>query len=172
MMADIKSHDPPYWDNLQWLPGKQPITSDVCKELVRYMENTEEKAQRRSRLNYKQQCELHELKLKLRKTLSVSHRLLPLDRTESFKIHEHHFYSRDVQGAWATNMWEQPPAGTLCVRSDFGENRTVPLGPEDSQDWWFATSRPIITNQHFCCWMRGADGEVKQSFFYLLHSSS
>ena len=94
--------------------------------------------------------------------LTTTHPKVPPGLIEAYRIHEHHFFSRDRQGKASDEDWVRPKAEHIYMRLDYGENFTLPIGPSEEQSWWFATARLSVTNLHIVCWRLGPDGAREQ----------
>ena len=79
----------------------------------------------------------------------------------------HHFHTVRRQHSQREAHEEKLPKDALLVQLDFMENMSWPLGPEEAQDWFWATSREAMTTLGFyvCVWR----GNVlcKENYHYI-----
>ena len=83
------------------------------------------------------------------------------------KCGSHHFHTVRRQHSQREAHEEKLPKDALLVQLDFMENMSWPLGPEEAQDWFWATSREAMTTLGFyvCVWR----GNVlcKENYHYI-----
>ena len=112
----------------------------------------------------------HELRSrwsKVRDQTSVG--LLPL-----VQMHSLHFAVRDRSKEVNSEHRRHPADGTIYFQFDFKEHDTLPVGPEESGDFWYANARLGVTVLGICVWSAAwgvavpmAPGEgVKQGVTY------
>lgn len=79
----------------------------------------------------------------------------------------HHFQSVRRQHAQREHMEHNLPKDSVLIQLDFMENMTWPLGPEEAQDWFWATSRESMTTLGFyvCVWRGGV--LCKENYHYI-----
>jgi hypothetical protein len=78
---------------------------------------------------------------------------------------EHHFHSTERQHKERERMIENPIANEIDIQLDFMENGTLPVGPSEAQDWFWATSRLGYTTLGFFV-NQCVDGKPKESYFH------
>ncbi|CAK8992137.1 unnamed protein product [Durusdinium trenchii] len=79
----------------------------------------------------------------------------------------HHFTGVKRQHDRRELLEKKLPKRTLVVQMDFMENMTWPLGPEEAQDWFWATARESMTTLGFyaCYWKDGK--HVREYWHYI-----
>ena len=55
-----------------------------------------------------------------------------------------HFACRDRQKAAYRNVCPHAPRGYLGIHVDFGQSRTLPIGPKEGGRWWYANARVSV----------------------------
>ena len=90
----------------------------------------------------------HELRTKWSKVSDqTSIGLLPL-----LQMHSLHFAIRDRSKDINTEHRLHPADGTIYFQLDFKEHDTLPVGPEETGDFWYANARLGITVLGICVW--------------------
>ena len=51
---------------------------------------------------------------------------------------------RDTHKQQFGDHWNNPQPKTLYLATDFKEHITLPIGPDEKGDWWYAGSRPVM----------------------------
>lgn len=59
------------------------------------------------------------------------------------------------------------PQSCLLVQLDFMQNMSWPLGPEEAQDWWWATARESMTTLGFYCHFWSGETERREYHHYI-----
>ncbi len=60
-------------------------------------------------------------------------------------MHQLHFTLRDDTGALYWNVFESPDERCLNYHADYLAHKSVPMGPDESSDWWYGNARLGIT---------------------------
>lgn len=81
---------------------------------------------------------------------------------------EHHFHSVRRQHSHREEMLTSPVAGELDIQLDFMENMTLPLGPEEVQDWFWATARESVTTLGFFVSFLDSRGVHHQQYYHYI----
>jgi hypothetical protein len=98
---------------------------------------------------------------------AVEHNLRPY--LEGMKGYEHHWQSLRRQHDEAERQIVGLADFALFVQLDYKENDSVPQGPDEGGDWYWATSRlPITTLGFFTAWRE--HGKMKERYFYFVSS--
>ena len=75
-----------------------------------------------------------------------------------------HFACRDHQKAAYTAACDNPPPDYLGLHVDFGQSRTLPVGPAEGGRWWYANARLSVTV--FVVYVWGADVDIPGYYMY------
>ncbi|CAE8622153.1 unnamed protein product [Polarella glacialis] len=80
---------------------------------------------------------------------------------------EHHFSGVKRQHGFREDKVDNLEHHCVDIQLDFMENMTTPLGPEEAQDWFWATARQSITTLGFYAhyWLNGV--EHRQYFHFI-----
>ena len=73
---------------------------------------------------------------------------------EVLQMHQLHFTVRDAYQDMRYAADDTPEDGTLYYQMDFLEHRTLPLGPDEGGEWWYANARLSVTLLVICVWGR------------------
>ena len=73
-------------------------------------------------------------------------------------MHQAHFTHRDSYQDVRQKCDEEPEADTLYYQMDFLQHRTLPIGPEEGGEWWYANARLSVTLLVIYVWGRGVEG--------------
>lgn len=76
-----------------------------------------------------------------------------------------HFTCRDHQKAAYKEACSRPAPGYLGLHVDFGQSRTLPVGPKEGGRWWYANARMSVNV--FVAYLWGDGVEVPGYYVYL-----
>ncbi|CAE8655101.1 unnamed protein product [Polarella glacialis] len=85
----------------------------------------------------------------------------------TLEVCEHHFSGVQRQSGFREGMIDKLDVSHVDIQLDFMENMSTPLGPEESQEWFWATARESITTLGFYAhyWKDGK--EVHHYYHYI-----
>ena len=69
-----------------------------------------------------------------------------------------HFACRDRQKAAYRNVCPHAPRGYLGIHMDFGQSRTLQIGPKEGGRWWYANARVSVNVLVAYVWGCGMEG--------------
>ena len=90
--------------------------------------------------------------------------LTPIER--ALAGFEHHWHSLRRQHDASEKLIADPPPGMLYVCFDFKENDTIPKGPAEGGDWYWANAREQIATLGFFVCCRADSGALRRSYFH------
>ena len=70
-------------------------------------------------------------------------------------MHQTHFTHRDAYQEVRAKSDQEPAEDTMYYQLDFLQHRTLPMGPEEGGEWWYANARLSITLLVIYTWGRG-----------------
>ena len=79
----------------------------------------------------------------------------------------HHFSTVRRQHQTREQQENDVPKTSLLIQLDFMENMTWPLGPEEAQDWFWATARESMTTLGFYCCVWRSERLCKENYHYI-----
>ena len=70
-------------------------------------------------------------------------------------MHQLHFTLRDAVKDFFWKCHDEPCEGSFYYQMDFLEHKTLPMGPDESSDWWYATNVLGLTVLVIYVWSKG-----------------
>ena len=83
---------------------------------------------------------------------------------------EHHFNANLRQSAKYISLYDAPPKGWAILRIDLKQNPTVPLSPEETGPYWFATNRREFTFTGVSLTRHTEDGTISRHYIGIVSS--
>ena len=157
---DLDSH----WEHMQQL-GRTDVDDRQSLQYVKFL-----------KLYMDQTAEVRMKQAALPRTVALRQQLKEAEASgcatlaqhiEALESCSHHFQAVKRQHNDRERMEDGLPQHAILVQLDFMENMTWPLGPEEAQDWFWATSRESMTTLGFyvCVW-RG-NRLCKENYHYI-----
>ena len=81
-------------------------------------------------------------------------------------MHQLHFTHRDAYQDVREQAGDAPKPGTIYYQMDFLEHRTLPVGPDEGGEWWYAHARLSVTLLVIYVW---GDGMKPTYYIYASH---
>ena len=142
---------PSYW--AKWekeiLPSMakvgQGLSVEFCKRYEQYIASHRSWDQRAKHLNATARTDLWKKENDILKELRTAWKEMALDERDGLiKVVEWwhtHFTVRDNQDEHLKKQLQEPPRHVLNFWTDYGQSRTLPLGPVETSAWWYANAR-------------------------------
>ena len=83
------------------------------------------------------------------------------------KSHAYRWLVRDTHKKLLLDMWDGAPENECCVQMDFKQHVTLPVGPVEEGNWWYAHARLAITVLTLIFW---GHGTPKTYYTYCSHT--
>ena len=116
-------------------------SKSVLQAFYRYLD--EGSRRRPDSLSLKQQLELHTVEARILHELRTDWNgvddtigLLPVVEAHAF-----HWLLRDRHKDLLVSHWDTPLEGVAYIQADFKQHVTLPVGPSERGDWWYANAR-------------------------------
>ena len=90
-----------------------------------------------------------------------------MEQESLFQSCANHFATVRRQNRQRESLEADLPQGVVDIQLDFMQNMTWPLGPEEAQDWFWATAREQMTTLGFYCHFFAEGAEQRQYHHYI-----
>jgi hypothetical protein len=156
-MKDVVTEDSAFFDSFSETLPLDIVNGRILLKLNNFVIDPMEIVSRRARVPISRQVALHSRVAKLQHCLGgdAFDGLCPGGLIAAHHGHEWHFSCRDRQGDAHREMYRNPREGEVHIQIDFSENLTLPVGPSESQEWFFAGSRVSVSCLAAVCWRKG-----------------